>query len=104
MQRLHTWSGKRNFTYSGTPRVGTHIVFGSQRTAIICSHQYAAMREEFRGRIVPVGTSRTNPPNDSLGAWLRDNVSRTALASYVAPILVRAGWAQRESNHELRFA
>lgn len=68
------------------------------------AHQYVALRLHFRGRKVPVSTSRTDPRRDSLGAWLQVNVTPTAIASYVAPILVHEGYAEREGSHDIRIS
>ena len=35
------------------------------------------------------------PPCESVGKWLQDNVTRTAIASYVAPILVEERYAKQ---------
>jgi len=45
-------------------------------------------------RIDPMGTSRTEPSPDSIGAWLRENITQGAIASYVGPILVLGGYAR----------
>jgi hypothetical protein len=42
-----------------------------------------------------MGTSRDNPPTGSVGAWLQENVTKTAIASYVGPILLSEGLASR---------
>jgi hypothetical protein len=57
----------------------------------------------FIGQTVSVGTSRTNPPSGSLGSWLNQVVTQTAIASYVAPILIHEGYAERISDHEIRI-
>jgi hypothetical protein len=65
----------------------------------VITQEYIALRRHFIGRIVPVGTSRTEPPADCLGAWLQANVTRTGIVSYVAPILVLEGFAKRVGKH-----
>jgi hypothetical protein len=44
---------------------------------------------------IDIGTSRTSPPDGSLGQWLQQNVTKTAIACYVGPILVEGRYAQR---------
>jgi hypothetical protein len=44
--------------------------------------------ETFKGRTVLIGSSRTNPPKDSLGEWLIKNITKQAIASYIVPILI----------------
>nr|WP_263324350.1 hypothetical protein [Neobacillus sp. Marseille-Q6967] len=53
----------------------------------------------------PIGMSFTNPPSESVGAWLLENVSTRAMASYVAPIQIKKGYAtlNGESKTELVF-
>ena len=48
-----------------------------------------------------MGTSRTEPPEDSIGAWLLMNVTPVAIASYVGPILVLEGYARRVGKHDV---
>lgn len=55
------------------------------------------------GRTVNIGTFRTNPPNDSIGKWLQDNVIKTAIASYVWSILIREGHAKKADGPYMKF-
>jgi hypothetical protein len=57
----------------------------------------------FAGRgDVPIGTSRTKPPKSSLGFWLQQNdVTKTAIASYIGPLLIALGYADRGSRSDL---
>lgn len=50
----------------------------------------------FKGMRVPCGTSRDKPQIGSLGEWLQGNVTKTAIASYVAAILVHEGYAKKD--------
>jgi hypothetical protein len=97
---LQTWSGKSNFRYSGSVAQGTDIDYGGGLSfkARIGVQAYSALLRTFSGRETPIGTSRTAPPEGSLGAWLKANVSKTALASYVGPILIEEGYAYRGSR------
>jgi len=103
MPTLPTWGGKSRFRYEGSVETGTNITYGQERKIRVEAHQYAALRRRFRGREVPVGTPRTDPRRDSLGAWLQANVTRVAIASYVALILVHEGYVERVDRHAIRF-
>jgi hypothetical protein len=96
-KKLLTWAGRSKFEYSGSVKSGTDIYYGKdfRYHELISSDKYQMLLDHFRSRTVSIGTSRTNPPNKSLGEWLKANVSRTALASYVGPILIHEEHAKR---------
>ena len=96
-KKLQTWAGRSKFEYSGSVKSGTDIYFGeaSRYHEFISSEKYQMLLDYFKGRTVSIGTSRTSPPNGSAGIWLKENVSRTVLASYVGPILLDEGYAKR---------
>ena len=98
-----TWAGRSKFNYSGSVEIGTDIVYGRGYIARVKAQAYSDLRHHFLGRIVPVGTSFTDPPSGSLGAWLQDNVTRTAIACYVAPILILEGYAERVGKYDIRI-
>lgn len=98
-----TWAGRSNFEYSGSVETGTEISYGKNSKVRVSAEQYERLRKQFLNNIVPVGTSRTDAPMESLGSWLQDNVTRTAIASYVAPILVLEGYAKVEGKHSIRI-
>ena len=100
---IETWAGRSQFDYTGCIAVGTEISFGESSTVTVTAQQYAALRGAFLGQVVHVGTSFDNPQSGSVGEWLQNNVTRTAIASYVAPILIREGYAVRESETEIRI-
>jgi len=100
---IKTWSGRSSFDYSGTVETGTDILYGKHNKVRVSAQQYYKLREHFLHNVVPVGTSRTDAPKGSLGWWLQANVTRTAIASYVAPILVREGYAKQEGKHKIRI-
>lgn len=91
LQTLRTWGGKAEFRYSGCVGIGTNIEFGKNfsHKKPVSAASYSALLKTFAGREVPIGTSRTTPPSNSVGAWLISNVSPTALASYVGSILIQ---------------
>lgn len=102
--RAETWGGQSDFDYTGCVAIGTDIYFGRGPSIVkVTAQEYINLRETFLGRIVPVGTSFNNPPAGSVGEWLQRHVTRTAIASYVAPILIREGYAIKESDTEIRF-
>lgn len=96
MTQLKTRDRSKPFSYSRDVDGTLRITFGSGYKSKLTLAQFAVMLAKFRGRTVPLGTSRHAPIAGSLGQWLRANVSPTALASYVGPILVpeqHATWA-----------
>ena len=99
---METWAGQSTFQYTGSVAEGTTIIYGNGHSARISSGQYSSLLAHFKGRTVPCGTSRTDPPPGSLGAWLQSNVSPTAYASYVGKILVVEGYAQKR-GHDIQF-
>lgn len=92
---METWGGGSEFEYHGSVVAGTTINYGNGNQTHIPATAYQQLLAHFAGRTVPCGTSRTNPPANSLGQWLQRHVSRTAFASYVGAILVREGYAQK---------
>jgi hypothetical protein len=105
LNELDTWAGRSKFMFVGTVEQGIFIYFGKGHRIKVRAGQFARMLEHFAGCTVKVGTSRTNPPRDSLGTWLMANVTKTAIASYVAPILIAEGLAFRNEKDStlLRF-
>jgi hypothetical protein len=98
-----TWGNRSTFDYVGSIDTGTDIKFGEGRVITVTAQQYAALRKHFLNQVVAVGTSRTEPAKRSLGARLKNNVTKTAIASYVAPILVLEGYAERVGTREIRI-
>jgi hypothetical protein len=103
---MATWSGDSQFDYSGSVATGTDIHYGTNTKyrIKISESKYAELLTHFGGQEVLVGTNRVKPPSGSLGEWLKKNVTQTASASYVAPILVQEGYAVRASDsRRIRF-
>lgn len=100
---LRTWGMRSGFSYVGSIKSGTQISYGRGCTASVTREQYLALISHFRGMTVPGGTSRTNPPVNSVGEWLKANVTRTGIASYVCPILVDEGCAERVGKSNIAF-
>ena len=104
MVELKTWGERSIFKYEGTIELGTQIYFGNRQIIRISSEQYKELLEMFRGRTVNIGTSRTNPPNGSVGEWLINNISRVAISSYVGAILIHEGYAVKIGGPDIRFS
>lgn len=99
MIELPTWGGKSTFSYEGSVQAGTRISYGSSGwTTYVSADHYRKLLNHFRGRRVPCGTPRTNVPRGSLGEWLMENVTKTAIASYVGAILVHEGYAVKQGS------
>lgn len=98
-----TWGGRSTFDYVGSVETGTRIKYGQGHTIEVSAQQYAALRQYFLNRVVSAGTPRTEAPGESLGAWLQANVTRTAIASYVTPILILEEYAERVGDHDIRI-
>lgn len=96
---MPTWAGRSSFSYTGTAKQGTEILYGRANSPILVTGlQYQRLLDHFRGRTVKCGTSRTNRPAGSLGDWLTKNVTKTAVASYVAAVLVNEHYAKRQGD------
>jgi hypothetical protein len=103
MKTLRTWAGKSQFTYSGSVTRGTKINYGSGFSTTISASQYSELLSHFKGKTVDIGTSFTNPPPGSVGAWLQENVTKTATASYVGAILISENLAEKIGGSKIRF-
>ena len=106
MRTLPTWAGRSLFVYDSSAAGGTTIHFGKgfAHTIHMTGNQYALLLQHFRGRSVPIGTSRDNPPPESVGEWLQAKVTKVAIASYVGPILIAEGYAQKVGRSEINFS
>ena len=86
-----TAGGKSEFSYEGDITSGTVIYFGREWKVKISPKQWQDLFNHFKGKTVPLGTSRTEPVG--LGLWLQQNITKTAIASYVDRILEVEGYA-----------
>lgn len=91
------------FNYDGSLKEGVSLFFGKNTIEYISIEQCSHLIHQFKGKRVFIGTSRDKPQPGSLGEWLKDNVTKRATASYVAPILVREGYATVIGKRELQF-
>lgn len=100
---VDTWAGRSQFEYTGSVSTGTEITYGDGNRVLVSTAQYRALLNRFSGQVVDVSPSRTDAGAGSLEEWLQNNVTQTAIASYVAPILLRNGVATRTNNNQLQF-
>src|SRR5690606_32479244 len=103
MRRLKTRTGTSEFCYERMPDGSIVIQYGSGSEAALPAQKMQELLRTFSGRTVASGTSRDAPPRDSVGAWLQQNVTRTAIASYVLPILVAEGMCTWAGSGKVRF-
>ena len=100
MIKLNTWANRSNFKYEGSISKGTTIYFDTGNSAEVPATKYQQLLNHFKGLSVNIGTSR-NAPIGSVGAWLQDNVTKTAIASYVGAILIEEGVAEKGSKSSI---
>ncbi|KGK99217.1 hypothetical protein LI82_04125 [Methanococcoides methylutens] len=99
MKSLKTWGGISNFKYEGSVADGTTIYYGKKPGIIkVSSEQFSQLLHHFKGKSVNIGTSRDKAPKGSVGKWLQENVTKTAIASYVGAILVDEEYAAKGSK------
>ena len=103
MYNLKTWAGRSSFKYTGSVRDGTEIIYGSGFRVKLSTQNYINLIPHFSKNTVDIGTSHDAAPKDSLGEWLQKNVTKTAIASYVGPILIREGYAEKVGRSQIKF-
>jgi hypothetical protein len=103
MPTLPTWTGRSRFSYAGSVTQGTTITYGKGFSLPVSQAEYNALLNHFRGQTVDIGTSRDNPPHGSVGEWLQSHVTKTAIASYVGPILINEGYAETAGRSRIHF-
>lgn len=92
---LATWAGRSTFEYRRHANGGYDIRFGHGQTVYVSPALLDALVRTFGNKSLPLGTSRTAPPPNSLGAWLQRHLVPTATASYIGPLLVEIGLAAK---------
>lgn len=97
-KKLETWAGRSDFSYVGNVEIGVRITFGNANIAEVSKEQFVQLLKTFQGKKTHIGTSRNAAAERSLGHWLQENVSKTALASYVGAILVDEGYAEKDES------
>jgi hypothetical protein len=106
MKTILTWGREgETFSYEGAVRSGTTIHYGKNfgNTAKISSGDYSRLLGHFSGREVSVGTSKDKPPEGSAGRWMKDNVTKSGLMSYVGAILIEEGYATKPRRGLINF-
>jgi hypothetical protein len=98
--------GEERFRYEGSVVTGTTIHYGEdfRWTATIHSSAYTRLLKHFSGKEVQVGTSKDNPPAGSVGEWVKANINRSGLMSYIGAILVEEGYATQPKRGWIRFS
>lgn len=99
MKRSNTIAKKEAFLYENE----ISIIYGDSRESTLPIKIIGEMIRNFHGKKVAIGASRDNPPVGSLGAWLKSKRISTAIASYVAPMLINEGLARAVDDHTIEF-
>jgi hypothetical protein len=101
MHNMKTIVKKKSFTYKPLANGDKEIIFGTSNTLVkLRKEQFMNLLDTFRGQTVTIGASRTNPPKGSLGEWLMNHITKTAIASYIVPILLMEGYASLVNPNE----
>ena len=87
---LITWSSRSKFRYTGSVKSGVTIFYGSDNKYAVklTSDDFVRLLDHFAGRMVRLNTSRTAVLPGSVGDWIRSNITKTAITSYLGPILI----------------
>lgn len=101
---LITWSGRSKFRYTGSVKSGVKILYGSESkyAVTLSSAEIDSLLDHFIGSRVRLNTSRTASLPGSVGDWIRSNITKTAITSYLGPILIAEGYA-RKDNADIIF-
>ncbi|WP_061809008.1 hypothetical protein [Rossellomorea vietnamensis] len=105
MHDLKTIVQKKPFKYKTLANGDKEIYLGKFNTLVkLRNEQYMNLLHTFKGQTVTIGASRTNPPGGSLGEWLMKHITKTAIASYIVPILLMDGYASLATERgKIRF-
>ena len=98
---LITWSGRSNFRYTGSVKSGVKIFYGSDSkyAVTLTPDDFVRLLDHFAGHKVPFNTSRTAALPGSVGDWVRTNITKTAITSYLGPILISEGYARKDNAY-----
>lgn len=100
---LRTIAKDEPFTISEVD-LGYQIMVGKSKTKLFLPRSFIAEIEtDMAGEELNIGSNRDNPPEGSLGARLNSKVCKTAMASYVAPLLVHLGVAETVNKRTIRI-
>jgi hypothetical protein len=92
---LPTWGGRSQFAYRCDG--GVFFEYGNKRRLHVSAKQMTALQTTLGGQLLPVFGAEP-----SLDAWVKENIIGTRIASYLAPVLVAIGLAER-SGSKLRI-
>lgn len=81
---------------------GTTFLF-STGPLFVAAFDYYRMMVRFQGQTVNIGTSRTDPPVGSVGAWLFENVTKTNVMSFMGAVLVDEGFVKKAGGPDITF-
>jgi hypothetical protein len=110
MVTLPTWSGSSEFQYEGSVTKGTSIFWqertrprGWSKPSFVTAEHYRGLLSNFSGQEVTLG-HYPYPPPGSVEEWLKEKYDQWGLTSYIGPILVREGYAERGAQRgRIRF-
>ena len=103
---LRTWrQGEETFSYESSVEEGTKIHYGEfyRYAANISKADYARLLSKFPAGEYAVGTSKDDPPAGSVGRWMKDNVTKTGLMSYVGAILLEECYTSKPKAGRIKF-
>ena len=103
MVTLKTRAKSAKFSYERTLDGTIRIEYGNQREISITESDYQRLIVAFKGQRASLGASRTLPPRGSVGEWLQQHVTRTAIASYIGAILIHENRAICTDDFTLQF-
>ncbi|MCA1318384.1 hypothetical protein LC085_00555 [Bacillus tianshenii] len=105
MYEMKTVVKKKKFHYKGSVESGLEIYFGKELKSKVevNSFQLENLLDYYKNTIAVIGTSRTTPPQGSIGSWLINNVTKQAIASYIIPILIKEGYVRLVDNSKVEF-
>jgi hypothetical protein len=92
---LSTWGGRAQFAYHHDGSLA--LQYGNDRHCSVSAEHMERVCAEHRGQLVAVFG-----PKPSLDAWTKEHITRTRIASYLAPALLELGFAERNGDR-IRF-
>jgi hypothetical protein len=95
IKTIKTWAGQSEFSYCGSVKEGTQIIIGeSRQVSEVTADQYRDLIRNFSGKKVKVGATQSSSYEPgTLDAWLKKNVTKRMIATYVASILKHESYA-----------
>jgi hypothetical protein len=93
---LSTWGGRAQFSYRDNGNT-LSLQYGNGQQYRVSAEHIERLRADHRGQLVAVFG-----PAPSLDAWTKTHVTRTRIATYLAPALIQLGFAER-SGDRIKF-